>query len=168
MAIFSLLADLIRQCRRARWEEEHCTVEAVELDPLESISYVRLLCIGQVVKFKVCSSGPVAASIGLDSPSSLAPVPEPFEYNPELTCCVLERLCLRTDYYRLAVENHGDSRVSATVEIHAEVRGPCARTRLEHGINFLVGLLRLRRRFAVVTSVESPPESDDRSSAAHS
>lgn len=167
MAIYSLLADLIHQCRLARWEEEHCTVEAVELDPGESVSYVRLLCIGQLVKFKVCSSSPVAASIGLDNSLPLGPLPEPFEFNPELTCCVLERLCFRTDFYRLTVENHGTSRVSATVEILAEVRFPCARTRVEKVINFGVNFLRRRRVFAVVTRIESAPKSDGRSNATH-
>jgi len=168
MAIFSLLADLIHQCRLARWEEEHCTVEAVELEPGESVSYVRLLCIGQLVKFKVCSSEPVAASIGVDPSPSFGPPPEPFEYNPELTCCVLERLCFQTEYHRLKVENHGASRASATVEIHAEVRCPRARTRFEMVLNFFLDLPGRRRMFRVVSKIESPPGPEGRSNAAHS
>ena len=44
-----LLADFIRQCRLARWEEEYNVVDTLELPPAEKISYPLLLCAGQEV-----------------------------------------------------------------------------------------------------------------------
>lgn len=137
MAALSL-SDLLRQCRLARWEEEHGTAETLEILPTKSVSYVRLFCAGQLVKFKICASGPISASIGFDHQLGSSQLADPFDFNPELTCCILERHCTRSEYYRLTVSNQNADAVLVTVRIHAEVRPPSLRTRVERAVNWAV------------------------------
>ncbi len=46
MAILSLLADLIHQCRLARCEEDDSTIETHQIPAHESFAFGRLVCAG--------------------------------------------------------------------------------------------------------------------------
>ena len=74
------LADFIRQCRLARWEEEYNVVDTLELPPAEKISYPLLLCAGQEVTIKIRASRSLAVSIGFESRRAELVPPEPFIY----------------------------------------------------------------------------------------
>ena len=58
MALRSL-ADFIRQCRLARWEEAYESADPLEVPPEVQISIPLLPCQGQQVKFKVCATANV-------------------------------------------------------------------------------------------------------------
>jgi hypothetical protein len=61
--VVRLLTSFLAQCRLARWEEEYNTIETLPLDAWEQIPYVRLLCDGQEVKFRVHSTRNVTVAI---------------------------------------------------------------------------------------------------------
>jgi hypothetical protein len=164
MAIFSLLADLIHQCRLARWEEEHCTVDAVQLLPFESLRFPRFFCAGQFVKFKVCASRAVGASITLREPTTDGSPNEPLDYNAEVSSLILEHLCQRAGDYDLTIHNESDEPVDVAVEIHAATRSPSVRTRLEGLVNGGARLFKSRKVWVRVIPFavqRQPPDKED-------
>ena len=141
MAAFSL-PDLIHQCRLARWEEEYSIVDTLELPPGQRISYPLLLCAGQELKFKICASRPLAASIGFEAREPLDDLPEPFIHNPEASCFVIDHDVKRTAYHLLAIVNTSAEPVDVAIEINASLREPCARTRFERATSLIYYFLR--------------------------
>ena len=95
------LPDLIHQCRLARWEEEYCIMDTLEIPPAQKISYPLLLCAGQEIKVKIYASDSVEASIGFESRKPDIEAPEPFNFNPEASCFVIDHEAKRTAYYLL-------------------------------------------------------------------
>ena len=156
------LPDLIHQCRLARWEEEHSIVETLELPPAQKISYPVLLCAGQEIKFKICSTEPVEASIGFESRAPEVEPPEPFNFNPEALCFVIDHEAKRTAYYLLSVVNNSTESISVTVEISAILRERGTRTRLESIVRFIArAFLRRHRFFQVIARSDQPGQDDD-------
>jgi hypothetical protein len=152
------LPDLIHQCRLARWEEEHSIMDTLELPPAQKISYPLLLCAGQEIKFKICASEPVEASIGFESRALESDPPEPFNFNPEATCLVIDHEAKRTAYYLLAIVNNSAEPIDVTVEIAASLRERAWRTRFESVVRFLARALQRRQSFSQVIA---RPDSGD-------
>ena len=155
MAAFSL-PDLIHQCRLARWEEEYSIVDTLELPPGQRISYPLLLCAGQELKFKICASRPLAASIGFEAREPLDDLPEPFIHNPEASCFVIDHDVKRTAYHLLAIVNTSVEPVDVAIEINAKIRGRSPRTRLESAVRYLTNFVFQRERFFRVVSPRPP------------
>ena len=154
------LPDLIHQCRLARWEEEYCIMDTLEIPPAQKISYPLLLCAGQEIKVKICATAPVEASIGFESREPDTEPPEPFNFNPEASCFVIDHEAKRTAYYLLAIVNNSAEPIDVTVEIAANLREPALRIRFESVVRFLTNAFHPRQRFfQVITrsnSMQSP------------
>jgi hypothetical protein len=161
MAAFSL-PDLIHQCRLARWEEEYSIMDTLELPPGQRISYPLLLCAGQELKFKICASRPLAASIGFEAREPLDDLPEPFIHNPEASCFVIDHDVKRTAYHLLAIVNTSAEPVDVTIEINAKLREPTARTRFEVAVALFSYFLRKSEHLCRVlaTSPEEVPNAE--------
>lgn len=153
------LPDLIHQCRLARWEEEHSIMDTLELPPAQKISYPLLLCAGQEVKVKICASAPVEASIGFESREPDIEPPEPFNFNPEASCFVIDHEAKRTAYYLLAIVNNSVEPIDVTVEISASPRERSLRTRFESVVRRLTSAFQRRRRFFQVMTRSDPMQS---------
>lgn len=157
MAAFSL-PDLIHQCRLARWEEEYSIMDTLELPPGQRISYPLLLCAGQELKFKICASRPLAASIGFEAREPLDDLPEPFIHNPEASCFVVDHEVRRTDFYLLAILNYSLVPAEVVVEIAATARERNWRTVLEKVVRLFADRILYRRVFCRVISTIRTPE----------
>ena len=153
------LPDLIHQCRLARWEEEHSIMDTLELPPAQKISYPLLLCAGQEVKVKICASAPVEASIGFESREPDIEPPEPFNFNPEASCFVIDHEAKRTAYYLLAVVNNSIEPIDVTVEIAVCLRARGLRTRSETFVRLLTKAFGPRQRFFRLIPRSDPRQS---------
>ena len=132
-----LLADFIRQCRLARWEEEYNVIDTLEIPPAEKISYPLLLCAGQEVTIKIRASQSLAVSIGFESRASELEPPEPFTYCPEAASFVIDHEAKRTAHYLLALTNPSSAGIDIAVEITATSRQRSPRTRFESVVRSL-------------------------------
>ena len=132
-----LLADFIRQCRLARWEEEYNVVDTLELPPAEKISYPLLLCAGQEVTIKIRASRSLAVSVGFESRGEELEPPEPFIYCPEAASVVIDHEAKRTAQYLLALTNPSSAGIDIAVEITATSRQRSPRTRFESVVRSL-------------------------------
>ena len=132
-----LLADFIRQCRLARWEEEYNVVDTLELPPAEKISYPLLLCAGQEVTIKIRASRSLAVSIGFESRRTELDPPEQFIYCPEAASFVIDHEAKRTAHYLLALTNPSAASIDIAVEITATLRRRSFRTRFESAVRSL-------------------------------
>ena len=164
------LADFIRQCRLARWEEEYNVVDTLELPPAEKISYPLLLCAGQEVTIKIRASQSLAVSIGFESRASELEPPEPFIYCPEAASFVIDHEAKRTAHYLLSLVNTSAAGIDIAVEITAPLRQRSSRTRFESVVRSLAdGASRSGRFFQVIARAapKLPPgrEAEDDSTA---
>jgi hypothetical protein len=150
------LPDLIHQCRLARWEEEYCIMDTLEIPPAQKICYPLLLCAGQEIKVKICASAPVEASIGFESREPENEPPEPFNFNPEASCFVIDHEAKRTAYYLLAIVNNSAEPIDVTVEIAANLRERTLRPRLESVLRRVTEVLQRRKRFSQVIARSDP------------
>jgi hypothetical protein len=149
------LADFIKRCRLTRCEEEYDTVETLELGPREQICYARLLCSGQAVRFRVCASANVTASIGLDGTGS------DMEFLPVLwqndeSGIAMDIEANRSAWYMLRIANKSSVPIDCTVEIHAAKRPDSARTKFEAAVNLILDLTSRHERLHYV--VPNPPK----------
>ena len=157
MAAFSL-PDLIHQCRLARWEEEYSVMDTLELQPDERITYPLLLCAGQELKFKICASSPLAASIGFEAREPLDELPEPFIHNPEASCFVVDHEVRRTDFYLLAILNCSEVPAEVVVGIAATTRERSWRTVLEELVRLFADRIRYCRAISTIRTPGRPPQ----------
>ena len=138
MAIFSLLADLIHQCRLARNEENDATIDARQIPVHDSFAFGRLLCAGQLVRFTVRADLPVSASIKLED-SDDAPA---LRHSADSVNLSIEYLGERTAEHFLIVENDNPVPVELVVEIVMELRGRTPRTMIEDAVNAVCDALK--------------------------
>ena len=117
-------------------------MDTLELPPGQRISYPLLLCAGQELKFKICASRPLAASIGFEAREPLDNVPEPFIHNPEASCFVIDHDVKRTAYHLLSIVNTSAEPVDVAIEINAKLREPGARNRFEVAVALFSYFLR--------------------------
>ena len=155
------LPDLIHQCRLARWEEEYCIMDTLEIPPAQRISYPLLLCAGQEIKVKICASDSVEASIGFESQRPDVEPPEPFNFNPEASCFVIDHEAKRTAYYLLTIVNNSAEPIDLTVEIAAGLRRRSWRTRFESVVRFLARAFQRCQRFSQVIARSDPREAPE-------
>ena len=153
-----LLADFIRQCRLARWEEEYNVVDTLELPPAEKVSYPLLLCAEQEVTIKIRASQSLAVSIGFESQASELEPPEPFIYCPEAASFVIDHEAKRTAYYLLALVNPSAAGIDIAVEITATLRQRSSRTRFESVVRSLADGASHSGRFFQVVARAAPKQ----------
>ncbi len=158
MAIFSLLADLIHQCRLARCEEADSTLDALQIPPHESFAFGRLVCAGQLVRFTVRADLPVSASIKLENSDDTSA----HRHSADSTNLSIEYIGERTAEHVLIVENDNPVHVEVVVEIAMELRGRTARTVIERAVNTTFDALKRRKApiLRVVPSKRSPSRED--------
>lgn len=167
MAIYSLLADLIHQCRLARCEEDDSTIETLQIPAHDSFAFGRLVCAGQLVRFTVRADLPVSASIKLDDTEN-APA---LRHSADATNLSIEYFGERTADHVLIVENDNPFPVEAVVEIVAELRSRTLPTVIERAVNSTLNLFGRRSyRYRVVGLPEkrSPSREEGSSSAGSS
>ena len=146
-------------------------MDTLEIPPAQKISYPLLLCAGQEIKFKICASAPVEASIGFESKEPDFEPPEPFIYDPEASCFVIDHEAKRTAYYLVAIGNVSAEPIDITVEVTASLRERGLRLRIESFVRLLTNLFWPRQRFSQAISRPDPtqspgPEPDDDDSSA--
>lgn len=147
MAIYSLLADLIHQCRLARCEEDDSTIETLQIPAHNSFAFGRLICAGQLVRFTVRADLPVSASIRLEGRDD-APA---LRHSADSVNLSIEYIGERTAEHVLVVENDNPVPVDVVVEILMELRGRTLRTAIERAVNFAATQFKRRAlRYAVV------------------
>jgi hypothetical protein len=134
MSFLSLLADLIHQCRLARYEECDSTIETLQISAHDSFAFGRLVCAGQLVRFTVRADLPVSASIKLEDNDD-APA---LRHAADATNLCIEYLGERTAEHVLIVENDNPVPISAAVEITMELRRQTLRTLIEWGVNAMI------------------------------
>lgn len=165
MAIFSLLADLIHQCRLARNEEDDATIDARQIPAHDSFAFGRLVCAGQLVRFTVRADLPVSASIKLDD-TDHTPA---FRHSADSTNLSIEYLGERTADHVLIVENDNAVPVEVVVEIAMELRSRTPRTMVEDAVNSAWdGLKRNNTRMVRVVPARRSPGRENGTESADS
>jgi hypothetical protein len=166
MAIFSLLADLIHECRLARCEEDDSTIETLRIPAHDSFAFGRLVCAGQLVRFTVRADLPVSASIKRED-NDAAPA---LRHSADSATHSIEYFGERTAEHVLTVENDNPAPVEVIVEIGMELRGRTSRTTIERAVNSTIDLLQRRvLRYGVIgIAVKKSPGREDGSASADS
>ncbi len=154
-----LLADFIRQCRLARWEEAYESADPLEIPPEVQISIPLLLCKGQEVKFKVCATANVTCWFQMDTSDADTNPPPEIHLQNDVQCFAIDHEVRRTAHYKMVIRNASSEPVDLTIEISAERRPRSIQTLVEQATRRIVGLVR-RSEFVFVgatanTSVDS-------------
>ena len=116
------LADFIRQCRLARWEEAYESADPLEIPPEVQISVPLLLCKGQDVKFKVCATANVTCWLQLDTSENDVDTAPEIHLQNDIECFAIDHEVRRTDHYKVVIRNTRSEPVDLTIEIAAEKR----------------------------------------------
>lgn len=163
MAIYSLLADLIHQCRLARCEEDDSTIETLQIPAYNSFAFGRLVCAGQLVRFTVRADLPVSASIKLEDNDDASAL----RHSADSVNLSIEYLGERTAEHVLIVENDNAVPVEVVVEIVMELRGRTPRTMIEDAVNAMCDALKrpTTRMVRVFPAKRSPSREDGTQSA---
>ena len=155
-----LLADFIRQCRLARWEEAYESADPLEVPPEVQISIPLLLCKGQQVKFKVCATANVTCWLQLDTSENDADPVAEIHLQNEVDCFAIDHEVRRTAHYTVVIRNTGSEPVDLTVEIAAERRSRSIQTLLEQATRGIFALLRRGQFVAVGSTAGNSVDSD--------
>jgi len=136
--IGALLADIIRQCRLARWEEAHETREELEIASRETVCYIRLLCAGQVVNVTVDADSKLTIILSIEPGTDVTK--EQVWLRHEESSSRFDYIAKKTAYYSLAVLNNTQNVTQATVMLQSYLRLASARTYFEAAVRRVIGL----------------------------
>jgi hypothetical protein len=136
--IGALLADIIRQCRLARWEEAHETAEELDIESKERVCYIRLLCAGQVINITVDAASKLTTILSIDPGTDVTK--EQVWLGHEESSSRFDYIAKKTGYYSLAVLNDSQNVTQATVKIKSGLRPASVRTYFERTVRRLIGV----------------------------
>jgi hypothetical protein len=147
-----LLADIIRQCRLARWEEAHETAEELEIASRESVCYIRLLCAGQGVHVTVDATSTFTIILSIELGTDVTK--EQVWLRQEESSSRFVYIAKKTAYYSLAVLNDSQNVTRATVRIKSGLRPASVRTYFEGAVRRVIGFAARTEAFhrAVMTA----------------
>jgi hypothetical protein len=149
--IGALMADIIRECRLARWEEAHQTAEELKIASREKVCYIRLLCAGQVVNVTIDAASKLTTILSVEHGADVTR--EQVCLRREESSFRLDYIAKKTAYYSLAVLNASQNVTQATVRIKSGLRPASVRTFFEGAVRRVVGFAARTEEFhrAVMT-----------------